>query len=244
MLRAIQTVLHEFGVDYFLVGAFARDVHLSPSPSFAASRKTKDVDLAILLANEDQFHQIKDTLVKTGAFEEISRNPIKLIYDRRIEVDLLPFGEIESEERQLQLQGGAHITLDMSGFREVYPFIEKHRTSDGLDLNVCPLEGLVLLKLIANDQAPSRTKDITDIEHLIKHYFALNFEDIYTEFPDVFSLYDTDELTYLSLVSARIIGRKLGLLLRDRSGMQDRILAILAKRQTETWQAMRIGLLD
>jgi predicted nucleotidyltransferase len=244
LLQAIQSIFRKSGVDFFLVGALARDVQLSAKPEFAAKRKTNDVDLAILLENEQQFDQIKKVLLATGDFEEIPNNALKVRYKKTIELDLLPFGGIESEDRHLLLKGGALVTLDMSGFREAFEFVEQHTLAEGLSLNICPLEGLVLLKLIAQDENSSRSKDITDIEHLIEVYFDLNDTEIYTTYFDVMSLYDPGVVIYLQLVSARVIGRKMKHLLHANATVIEKLSLILSKRQTEAWQAMRAGLLD
>ena len=76
----MEKVFREFGVDYYLVGALARDIQLSAHKDFAAKRKTKDVDIAVMLDDEQQFYVIKDVLVATGEFEESGYNTMKLIY--------------------------------------------------------------------------------------------------------------------------------------------------------------------
>ncbi|MCW3092203.1 MAG: hypothetical protein JWP81_3272 [Ferruginibacter sp.] len=244
MLKTLEIVFRGFGIDYFLVEAVARDIRLAGGAEFKALRKTKDVDIAILLDGEEQFYAIKDALVATGHFEESAYKAIKLIYKDAIELDLLPFGEIENEERELLLSRHTLLVMDMSGFKEVYPFIETLTVAEGLSLNVCSLEGLVILKLISNDDNPTRTKDITDIEHFIQVYFDLNSNEIYTAYMDVLDLYETSTYEYLPLVSGRIIGRKIKSMLRDSTEMSAYLKTILAKRPVSTWQAMLDGLND
>ncbi len=244
MLKAMETVLREFDVDFFLVGAVARDIRLAAGEEFTARRKTNDVDIAVLMDNEEQFYAIKEALVATGEFEESAIKPIKLIYKEAMEVDLLPFGEIENGDRELQLSKHALLVMDMSGFKEVYPFVDTITVSEGLSLNVCSLEGLVMLKLIANDDNPSRTKDITDIEHFLEVYFDLNADEIYKDYMDVMDLYDTDINEYLQLVSARVIGRKMEEMLNDADDTTGHMKIILTKRPVATWQAMLDGVND
>lgn len=47
-LVALQPVLQKFNIDFYLVGAVARDIHLSTNPTWTPKRKTKDVDIADL----------------------------------------------------------------------------------------------------------------------------------------------------------------------------------------------------
>ena len=244
MLKAMETVFRAFEVDYYLVGAIARDIRLSAQEGFAAKRKTNDVDIAILLDNEKQFYAIKEALVATNLFEESSYKAIKLMYKGAIEVDLLPFGDIENEERQLLLSRHTLLVMDMNGFKEVYPFTETLTVAEGLSLNVCSLEGLVVLKLIANHDNPDRTKDITDIEHFIEVYFDLNTDEIYNDYMEVMELYDTDQNNFLALVSARIIGRKMKLILASAEATHQHLQTILANRPVALWQAMLAGISD
>ena len=242
MLKTMGTVFQKFGVDYYLVGALARDIRLSAHEDYAAKRRTKDVDIAVLLDDEEEFYAIKDALIATGDFQQSTVKEIKLFYKEAIEVDLLPFGEIETEDRRLQLSHRALLSMDMSGFKEVHSFVETITIAEGLTLDVCTLEGLVILKLVANDDDPSRTKDIMDIEHFIEVYFDLNSDKIYTAFIYVIDLYDTDIPEYLQLVSARVIGRKMKDILTGHDQTAEHIKAILNKRPVATWQAMLDGM--
>jgi|GEM_PF-6110842 len=60
MLEAFGKVAGRLGIDFFLVGALARDLRLYENSSLASKRMTKDVDIAILLASEDQFYEVKE----------------------------------------------------------------------------------------------------------------------------------------------------------------------------------------
>jgi len=101
----------------------------------------------------------------------------------------------------------------------------------------------VLLKIIANADNPSRTKDITDIEHIINVYFELNGDRIYAEFNDVLELYDAGDIDYLGLVSARMIGRIIGRLLTGSPALWQRVLDILqGKSPGRYWTEMSEGI--
>ena len=244
MLKTMGTVFQKFGVDYYLVGALARDIRLSTHENYAAKRRTKDVDIAVLLDDEKQFYAIKEALIATGDFKESAVKAIKLFYKEAIEVDLLPFGEIETEDRKLQLSHHALLSMDMSGFKEVHPFVDTLTIAEGLTWDVCTLEGLVILKLIANEDNPSRTKDITDIEHFIKVYFDLCSDEIFSNYMDVMDDYDTAIPEYLQLVSARVIGRKMKAILLEHDETAEQVKTILDKRPLATWQAMLDGIND
>ena len=243
MLKEMEPIFKQHNIDFYIVGAMARDIQLSSNPKLRAIRGTKDVDLAIYLSNEEQFYLVKESLVETGIFKEHKTEPIKLYYNNSIEVDLLPFGEIENELRETHINKPRVFVIDMPGFQEAYCSVTTIEVS-GTILNVCSLEGLVLLKLIAHDDRPSRTKDISDIEHIIKAYFDLTDETIYKEYDVVLELYDTENRNYLQLVSANVIGRKIKTLLVNSADLKARVEAILRKRPTELWLAMLNGFLE
>lgn len=242
MLVALEMVLRRFQVDFYLVGAIARDIHFSASPALAPSRSTRDVDIAVMLADEDQFYDIKDALLSTGEFTAHPTEAIKLFYKQAIEIDILPFGDIEDEYREIRIHKPRSFTMDVPGFQEMLPHTKEITVTGNIRLKVCSLEGLVLLKLIAYDDNPTRIKDITDIEHIITVYFDLQDQEIYQEHLDVIDRYDAAAPNYLQLISARVIGRKIGILISDSNQLHKRAIDITRKRLTNTWQALADGL--
>lgn len=243
MLKDMQGIFTDFGIDYYLVGAVARDIHLSADAGAETIRKTNDVDLAITINDHDQYNQLKKALVATGHFTPHPTEAIKLFYKDGIEVDLMPFGEIEGPNRNVNLTDPTFV-LNMPGFREIYPFVDDIIVDENFTVKVCTMEGIILLKLISNDDRPERTKDISDIEHIVQVYFDLYSGDIYEEHFDTMDLYDTVQNDYLQLVCCRVMGRKIKELLNDSDQLRERVEQILAKRPTSLWQAMHDGMHD
>ena len=237
----MEPIFEKFGIDYYLVGAVARDIQLGTDAG--STRKTNDIDIAILINEEEQFYALKDALIETGNFEAHPTEAIKIFYKGAIEVDLLPFGEIELPNREIRLSKPTPFVINMPGFKEVFPYVSKIQVSEDFTLNVCSLEGIILLKLISNDDKPGRSKDIADIEHIIQVYFELNDTDIYMDYGDVMDLYETQERNYMALISARVLGRKMRDVLYN-SPLKERIVRILGKRPTDLWQAMLDGMND
>ena len=129
-------------IDFYLAGAVARDYHLSKSGDYIPSRRTADIDIAVMVATEDEFCKLKDRLIETGHFEE-HKEPIKLIYKKSIELDLLPFGAIE-EAGITRLTKPKVFTLDMPGFALLNDTAEQVQWSDDVEARVCSIEGIVL----------------------------------------------------------------------------------------------------
>jgi predicted nucleotidyltransferase len=243
-LAALQPVFEQFNIDFYLVGAVARDIHLSANPALAPKRRTKDVDIAVMVADEGQFYAIKEALLQTGVFTALETEAIKLFYKQAIEIDLMPFGEIENENREIRIHKPKLFVMDVPGFKEVFPSAEEIEISNGSRLKVSSLEGLVLLKLIAYDDNPTRVKDLSDIDHIITVYFDLYDNLVYEDYMDVMNEYETDHPAYLQLISARVIGRKINSLLINEPYLLKRTIRISRKRMLETWQALVDGMED
>jgi predicted nucleotidyltransferase len=241
MLREIEPILQKFDIDFYVVGAIARDIQLG---DFINTRKTNDVDIAIRVGDEKQFSALKKALIDTGRFTAHESEAIKLFHNGAIELDLLPFGDIEDDKREIKLYDPKLFTISMPGFKEAYPFAEEIDINKAGSFKICSLEGLVLLKLVAYGDKPSRTKDVTDIDHILRYFFEINQDNVYDDHFDIMEIYNTEDRDYLPLVGARVIGRKLNLIVGDDKALRDRISNTLIKRPTNLWQALLDGLTD
>ncbi|MBS1602572.1 MAG: nucleotidyl transferase AbiEii/AbiGii toxin family protein [Bacteroidetes bacterium] len=244
LLAVFSQVAKGLGIDYFVIGALARDIRLSAIPEHASRRATKDVDIAIMVGSEVEFEQVKQALVATGDFTAHGTLAIKLFYKQAIEVDLLPFGQIEGLDGEVRVNRPWPFVLDVPGFKEVLPTATT-LTIGAVEIRVCSLEGIILLKLFANDDNPARTKDVSDIEHILKAYFNLATEAIFADFTDVPDLYSTADPEYLTLVSARVVGRIMNNMLSDSPALRMRLRRILqGKTPNRYWPEMSAGLED
>lgn len=243
MLEELADVFRQFNVDFYLVGAVARDVHLNRAEERRTLRRTRDIDIAVMLNNEEQFHEVKNTLIASGKFTEHYSEPIKLFYKDELEIDVLPFGEIENVYYEVQLHKPRVYTIDVPGFAVLNNATEQIKIGT-TDVNICSVEGIIVLKLFAYDDNSARTKDITDIEHLLSVYFDLNQLDIWENYLDVMDIYDTTDREYLQLISARVTGRKIKQLMAGEHALTARLERILSARAHSLWQAMYNGMKD
>jgi predicted nucleotidyltransferase len=237
MLKDLEQVLSAFDIDCYLVGAIARDYWLSADEDSVSKRKTDDVDIAVMINDAGQYAQVRQALFDTGKFTPHPNEAITVFYEQAIEIDLLPFGGIEGDDRIITFTEPSLFVIHMPGFAEIYPYALNIGLSD-------ELEGIILLKLISNDDRPQRTHDIEDIEHILKVYFDLFSDVVYNEHFDTMSLYDTKERAYIPLVCARVVGRKIKEILAGAPALKARMITILQKRPTALWVAMLDGLTD
>lgn len=242
VLTHVSKAAMAIGIDFYLAGAVARDYHLSKDSSYEPSRKTEDIDIAVMVATEEEFILLKQQLLATGFFEE-HQEPIKLIYKSSIELDLLPFGDIEDAGVTTLMHPKA-FTMDMPGFMLLNEHTENAAWSNNINVRVCSIEGIVLLKLIANNDKPQRTKDLIDIQQIIKLYFDVYSDDVYEMHFDVMELYDTNDRDYKQKICAHVIGRKLKTILSKDPQLLQRITSILQQDKDAFWSELLKGLLE
>ncbi len=213
MLSALERAFEKFGIDFYLVGAVARDVWMSGINKIAPRRTTGDIDFAVLINDEGTYEALKEYLIKTEGFHPTKENAFVLIWKDKTEVDLMPFGAIEDEDGKVTVEGTGHTTILMPGFTEVYeeglPELELSAGSGGEgkhQFKFCTLPGIVILKLIAwNDRPEVRRDDIKDISDILYHFFNMYENEIWDNHNDLFA----DENADLNHIAARVMGREM-----------------------------------
>lgn len=209
------------GIDFYLIGALARDTWFAQKGIRALG--TKDIDWAVAVTEETQFKQLKDFLIQKEGFTDSSSNEYVLFDKKGFQIDLLPFGAIEIEGNKFMDSTGI-VRTDISGFQEVYDeAVEEVNFENKYTFKVSSLPGVVILKLIAFDDRPEmRTKDIQDIGIILNHYFEIETETIYSKHADLF-----EQESELIRVAARALGREMQTILNRNSLLKERILSIL-----------------
>lgn len=154
-----------------------------------------------------------------------------LIWKGKTQVDLLPFGAIEDDNRRVTINGTGFTTIDVPGFSEVYEqglpqmeLAEKHQ------FKCCTLPGIVLLKLIAWDDRPEvRRDDILDISDILHHFFDMYDQEIWSNHSDLFNT----ETAELHDIAAMVMGQELKKIAQRNAHLYDRIWNILEANTTD-----------
>lgn len=114
---ALEEAFAATGTDYYIIGALARYVWYSRgSKSF---RQTKDVDFAVLVGSTEDYNGVKQYLKENKKFDNSKGNSFALHTDSGIQVDILPFGEIEIDDA-VNFAGAGLTSIKVNGFKEVY----------------------------------------------------------------------------------------------------------------------------
>jgi predicted nucleotidyltransferase len=168
-----------------------------------------------------QFEKLKTSLIRTGNFKPDDNQQQRLKYRDVIKIDIVPFGAIEKDgvitwpEEATEM-----VTL---GFDEAYRETIRVRLADDVEITVCTLAGLALMKLIAwNDRRFLYRRDAQDLGFLMMNYLEAGNEERLWE-GDGTDLVN-DDFDY-NLAGARLLGRDVGQLLTGRS--KDLVITIL-----------------
>jgi predicted nucleotidyltransferase len=225
MLYALQRGLEKFRIDFYLVGAVARNVWMTGINNIATRRTTGDIDFAVLINDNGVYEALKTYLIITEGFQPYKGNKYVLIWKENLEVDLLPFGAIDDGDTKFTSNGLGLTSISLQGFTEIY--------NDGLptldlegkhQFKFCTLPGIVLLKLIAWDDRPeSRRDDIKDISDILNHFFDMNDNEIFENHHDLFE----KEEASLKHIAAMVMGREMSKIAKKNELLFSRIVGIL-----------------
>lgn len=222
VLLAVEESCKHLAIDFYIIGALARDIWFDKEGVKVAG--TKDVDFAVFVTDQHQFEQLKERLIASHNFVASKTNAFVLFAPNKIQIDILPFGAIEVEGG-VEVAGEGLKRIKVNGFREVYhASVQEVKVLEGKDYKVVTLPGIVLLKLISFDDRPDeREKDPIDILGIIEHFFDLQSDLIYEVHNDLFGN-DNDSL---QKISARVIGREMRTALQSNEKLKVRIVNIL-----------------
>jgi len=203
---ALEEAFAATSTDYYIIGALARDVWYSRgSKTF---RQTKDIDFAVLVGSTEDYNAVKQYLKENKSFVDSKGNSFVMHTPAGVQVDILPFGEIEIDNA-VNFAGAGLTSIKVNGFKEVYDSgTAEVEMETGHNFKIATLPSIVLLKLISYDDRPEqRSKDPRDIANIITHFFDLQADLIYTKHNDLFTEIDNDQT--LEEISSIVIGREI-----------------------------------
>lgn len=235
ILEALERGFVKFGIDFYLLGAVAREVWMRGLQDITPRRATSDIDFGILTKNSEHFEELKKYLINEEGFTPYHENAFVLITPDKRQIDILPFGAIEKEGK-VTVKGTGMTTLYVDGMKEVFEDGIPEVTFEGkITFKVCTLPGIVLLKLVAWDDRPEiRKSDLIDIADIMFHFFSIYDEMIWSEHSDLFG-----EGKEIEQISARVLGREIGRFLKRNQDLRERILNLLL--ENENGKAERIA---
>lgn len=217
LFRALARAASDERLDFFVVGAIARDMLTAHAHDLRVKRATEDVDCGIRVRDWEEDARRREALVRTGEFSRDAKQGQRLIYQGRIKLDLIPFGAVEDEEGKILWPPEMNFEMNALGFDEAYADSVTAKVAEDVELRTASLAGLALMKLVAwKDRRHRYRKDAQDLGFVMSIYLDAGHQGrVYEECGDAIDLLD-DDFDY-EQAGARLLGRDLGRILTVRS---------------------------
>lgn len=221
----VQSAAAALGVQLMMTGAFARDLHLHHAWGVPVRRETRDVDFALVVPDWPAFHALRAALVAAGLFTEAPGVLHRLRHSQGLPVDLVPFGAIETDQRQIVWPPGGDVVMDVFGFQEAWASAVDVALPDDVQAAVVSLPALAWLKIVCWQDRHRRSpgKDAQDLQLILNHYLDAGNEPRLWEEYVVWT--QQDGFDYV-LTGARMLGHDIRRQLNAEA--RARIAAILA----------------
>ncbi|MFT6338544.1 MAG: putative nucleotidyltransferase [Saprospiraceae bacterium] len=115
VLETIAIACNTLGIDFFVVGAVARNIWYANSKK--ELRGTKDIDFGVYVPDKETYEQLKAYLIKQYQYTQDKENAFCLITPDGKGIDLMPFGKI-ANDGEVMIEGSGMTTLKLDGFEE------------------------------------------------------------------------------------------------------------------------------
>jgi len=205
VLLEINKYAIKLNLDYFIIGATARDILLEHSHDIKSTRMTKDIDIAVCVTNWEEYKALIDELMATGRFAKHAQKQ-RYDYDGT-SIDIIPFGDISGPDNKISWPPYHDPIMSTVGFIDIYKNAKIYRFNNKpvLDIKVPSIPGLAMLKILSwNDAYPGREKDAEDLLFIMREYQRAGIEDrLYGQETSLLEEEDFD----IELAGIRLLGR-------------------------------------
>jgi len=170
------------------------------------------------MGNYEEWNELNEYLLAEG-FSRDKNQPYRFYY-KGFSIDLLPFGGIEKNGEVILKNPTTE--LSVYGCKEVAEeavvIHDKYK--------VVTLPGLCIMKLIAFDERPDRSKDMDDFLLILSNYHEISGEQLFEGYHD--DLIEND--FELPVASARLLGRHMQSILKKNENLKSKIVMLLKER--------------
>lgn len=231
LVRALQAIAAPAGVEFFLMGAAARDLMVRHAHNIEPKRLTEDVDIAVMVRDWDTFEALRTGMIASGDFAPRPGPAThRLRFKDGMPLDIVPFGGIERADRTIAWPPDHQTVYDCFGAREAFAASVEVLLPEGVHLRVASIPALALLKVTAwHDRKYTHPgRDAPDLLLYLKTYLDCgNLDRATSEHRDLF---DAETYDY-EAAGARLLARDLAKVL-DAAAIQ-RVLQILSPEADE-----------
>lgn len=233
VVQALQEVAQALGIDYFLMGAAARNLMLQHAHNIVPSRLTEDVDFAVNVSDWPSFESLRTALLGSDQFSGGSETAIHKLRHKAtgLPLDIVPFGGIENTDRTISWPPDYHTVFDCFGASEAFEASIPVQLPNKVTLRVASIPALALLKITAwEDRKHSHPgRDAGDLLLYARHYLdCYNLDRAAQDHSDLFNTNDYDH----EATGARLLGRDIADLL-DKQSIEPVLSIMLTQADAE-----------
>lgn len=209
LLYELSNFFSSMGIEFYIIGATARDIILSNLHDLVPERKTVDLDIAIAISGWSQFGIIEEKLSKTERFKKNKDQKQRFIYKDIYNVDIVPFGDVAKDDGNIYWPPDETVAMSVWGFPEMADATITTEIDYEFTIKIASLPGLFLLKITAwKDRHLSGSKDAYDMALLLSNYLYINTERAVEEHYDLYEEGEFDQI----IAGARLMARDIKLL--------------------------------
>jgi predicted nucleotidyltransferase len=233
VVQALQVVAQPLGIDYFLLGAAARDLMLQHAHNIEPSRLTEDVDFALSVPDWPNFESLFTALLGSEQFSQSQGQAIHRLRHKAtgLPLDVVPFGDIENKDRTISWPPDHDTIFNCFGAKEAFKASIPVQLPNNVTLRVASIPALALLKIIAwqDRQHVYGGRDAGDLLLYARHYMdCTNYDRLAQDHHDLFDVGDYDH----EATGARLLGRDIADLL-DKQSIKHVLSILVLQAKTE-----------
>lgn len=139
ILTALKNGLNKYRINFYLVGAAAHEVWTIAINGIPPSRVTGDIDFAVFKIDKNTYADLREYLINTKGLISYKGNEFVLKWKNIIQINLLPFGEIEAKPFEIKVEGTELTSLNIPRFKKIYDSgLPEAELEENITLNFAP----------------------------------------------------------------------------------------------------------
>jgi len=226
LLKDLNDFFGSFNMDFYVIGATARDMILCNLHDLVPNRKTIDLDIAIAISDWSQYQTIEKELPEKEGFEKSKKQKQRFIYKNVYIVDIVPIGDIAKADGNIYFPPDETIAMSVYGFPEMVNATIRVAIDNEFTVKIASLPGLFLLKLVAwKDRHLSGSKDAYDMALILNNYLSINTERAVEEH---YEIYESDEFDQV-VAGAQLMAKDIKLLVQKNEKTMQYLIGILTQ---------------
>ncbi len=240
VVQSLEPIAGRLGMNFFLMGAAARDLLLVHASGVNVPRATADVDFGVMVADWQAFDGLRRALIGSGDFKERPGPPTHRMRHRSgLPLDIVPFGGVERPDRTLLWPPENSEVFDCFGMKEALADSVSVALPGGVSVRVASVPTQAVLKMAAwNDRKHTHPgRDAGDLFLLLRHYLDLtdNMDRALEQHADLFEVEPFDHEETAVRLLARDMNERL-----DAAGVQ-RVAGLLVPEADEAGPLLLAG---